>query len=53
MAGREAHPWQWVYRMSSLSNHDCMPNVAEYNDFDSTMEENAVVDFRALHTKHS
>ena len=38
-----------VYHMSSLLNHDCMPNVARYDDFDSTIEENTIVEFRALH----
>ena len=35
--------------MSSLLNHDCMPNVARYDDFDSVIEENTIVEFRALH----
>ena len=35
--------------MGSLLNHDCMPNVARFDDFDAAHEENAFVEFRALH----
>ena len=35
--------------MSSLLNHDCMPNVARYDDFDGAQEDNTIVEFRAMH----
>jgi len=38
-----------VYPMSSLLNHDCMPNVARYDYFDGPQEDNTIVEFRALH----
>ena len=38
-----------TYQMSSLLNHDCMPNVARYDDFDGAQEDNAIVEFRAMH----
>ncbi|DBB01084.1 hypothetical protein WJX77_011591 [Trebouxia sp. C0004] len=38
-----------VYPMSSLLNHDCMPNVARYDYFDGPQEDNSIVEFRALH----
>lgn len=38
-----------LYQTASLLNHDCMPNVARFDNFDAATGDNTLIEFRALH----
>ncbi|EFJ49771.1 hypothetical protein VOLCADRAFT_104220 [Volvox carteri f. nagariensis] len=38
-----------LYAQASLINHECLPNVARFDDFDSDLPDRTHVTFRALH----